>query len=210
MNAGQIHSFNSCFNSVFITMQITNAVGLKEWAIVIEALLQGRQLILLRKGGLQDDGGRFRPEHKEFFLFPTYTHQHGEGIKDAERHRFLKAVRPQLQDTVELRSYATVVYGAQLKKWEEVAALEPFHIWSAEEIRERFDRRAPDLTMLALRVYRLPRVIPIPVEPWFDGCRSWVTLDTSVVTDHPVPVLSEKKFLDKLNMVKRALAGKRE
>jgi hypothetical protein len=190
-------------------MQITNAVGLKEWAIIIEALLQGRQLILLRKGGLQDEGGRFRPEHREFFLFPTYTHQQGEGIKEAER-RFLKSVKSRADDYIELRAYATVVFGMQLKKWEKVAALEPFHIWSAEEIRERFDRREPDLTMLALRVYRLPRVIPIAEEPWFEGCRSWVTLDTSVVTDNPVPVLSEKKFLDKLSMVKRALAGKRE
>ncbi len=190
-------------------MQITNAVGLKEWAVVIEALLQGRQLILLRKGGLHDNDGRFTPEHKEFFLFPTYTHQHGEGIKEGEQ-RILKAVRPQVPDAVELRAYATVAFGVQLKKWEEVAALEPFHIWAAEEIRERFDRREPDLTMLALRVYRLPRVIPIPEEPWFEGCRSWVTLDASIVTDSPVPVLSEKKFLEKLSMVKRALAGKRE
>ena len=190
-------------------MQITNTVGLKEWAVVIEALLSGRQIILLRKGGLQDKGGRFTPEHKEFFLFPTYTHQQGEGIKEGER-RFLGSVRPKTPDYVELRAYATVVFGAQLKKWEQVAALEPFHIWSAEEIRERFDRREPDLTMLALRVYRLTRVMPIPEEPWFEGCRSWVTLDTSVVTDNPVPVLSEKKFLEKLNMVKKALAGKRE
>jgi hypothetical protein len=190
-------------------MRITNAVGLKEWAIIIEALAQGRQLILLRKGGLQEEGGRFTPKHKEFFLFPTYTHQQGKGIKEAEQ-RFLKSVKPRVDDYIDLRAYATVAYGVQLKTWEEVAALEPFHIWSAEEIRDRFNRREPDLTMLALRVYRLPRVIPIAEEPRFKGCRSWVTLDTSVVTDSPIPVLSEKKFLEKLNVVQQALAGKRE
>jgi hypothetical protein len=189
-------------------MQITNAVGLKEWAVIIEALLSGRQIILLRKGGISEEGGRFTVDHREFFLYPTYTHQHGEGIKEME-HRFLKLIPPKAEDYVELRAYVTVAYAGQLTKWEEVAALEPFHIWSAEEIRNRFDRREPDLTVLALRVYRVPRVIPIEDEPRFAGCRSWVTLESSIVTDSPVPVLTEKKFLEKLSIVRRALAAQR-
>ncbi|MEW6325169.1 MAG: DUF1802 family protein [Nitrospirota bacterium] len=190
-------------------MLITNTVGLKEWAVIIEALLSGRQIILLRKGGISEEEGRFSVDYREFFLYPTYTHQQGEGIKERERE-FLKTVRPKIDDYIELRAYATVVFAAQLKQWEEVAALEPFHIWSAEEIRNRFDRREPDLTVLGVRVYRLSRVIPVLEEPRFAGCRSWVTLESSVVTDNPTPVLTEKKFLEKLSMVRRALAGKRE
>jgi hypothetical protein len=189
-------------------MQITNAVGLKEWAVIIEALLSGRQIILLRKGGLSEEGGRFAVDYREFFLYPTYTHQQGAGIKESER-RFLKSVRPRVEDYVELRAYVTVAFAAQLKQWEEVAALEPFHIWSAEEIRNRFDRREPDLTVLALRVYKLTRPMPVQEEPRFAGCRSWVTLETSIVTDSPVPVLTEKKFLEKLSIMRRALAARR-
>jgi hypothetical protein len=190
-------------------MFITNAVGLKEWAVIIESLLSGRQIILLRKGGLSEEQGHFAVDYREFFLYPTYTHQQGAGIKETER-QLLKSVRPKTSDYIELRAYATVAYAAQLTKWEEVAALEPFHIWSAEEIRDRFDRRQPDLTVLGLRVYRLTRPMPVQEEPRFAGCRSWVTLESSVVTDSPLPVLTEKKFLEKLSIVRRALAGKRE
>ena len=189
-------------------MQITNTVGLKEWAVIIEALLSGRQIILLRKGGISEEGGRFAVDYREFFLYPTDTHQQGAGIKESEQS-FLKLLKPKASDYIELRAYVSVAFATQLTEWEQVAALEPFHIWSAEEIRNRFDRREPDLTVLGLRVYRLPRVIPVLEEPRFAGCRSWVTLESSVVTDSPVPVLTEKKFLEKLSMVKRALARKR-
>jgi hypothetical protein len=52
--------------------------------------------------------------------------------------------------------------------------------------------------------------MPVQEEPRFAGCRSWVTLESSVVTDSPLPVLTEKKFLEKLSIVRRALAGKRD
>ena len=152
-------------------MQITNPIGLKEWAVIIEALAVGRQIIVLRKGGLHERAGRFAAEHREFFLFPTYTHQQETGIKENARP-LLKAMRPKPSDYIELRTYAAVVQATRLREWEEVAALEPFHIWSAEEMRERFDRREPDLSLLVLRVYRLPRIIPVADEPRFAGCRS--------------------------------------
>jgi len=190
-------------------MFITNPIGLKEWAVIIEALLSGRQIIILRKGGLAEEQGRFMAEHREFFLFPTYTHQQEEGIKESARH-LLKSM-PKLQaGYIQLVSYAAVNFVTRLTQWEEVAALEPFHIWSAEEIRERFDRREPDLSLLAMRVYRLNRVVPVVDEPRFAGCRSWVTLEQSILTDSAVPVLSEKKYLEKLSLVKRAVAGVRD
>ena len=188
-------------------MQITNAVALKEWAVIIEALLAGRQIILLRKGGISEEGGRFAVDYREFFLYPTYVHQQEVGIKEADR-KLLQTMRPPSKGYIELRAYASVTFIAQLKEWEAVAALEPFHIWSAEEIRNRFDRRAPDLTVMALRVFRLTRAIPIQEEERFAGCRSWVTLESSLITDSPMPVLTEKKYLEKLTMVRQALARK--
>jgi hypothetical protein len=189
-------------------MQITNPIGLKEWAVIIQALTGGRQIIILRKGGVAEEQGRFLAEHREFFLFPTYTHQQEQGVKETA-HSLLKGLPAPRDGYIELRSYAVVNFVTRLTEWEEVAALEPFHIWSAQEIRERFDRREPDLTLLALRVYRLNRVIPVADEPRFAGCRSWVTLEQSILTDGAVPALSEKKYLEKLNLVKRALAGAR-
>src|ERR1700722_8531099 len=52
-------------------------VALKEWASVVRALETGRQIILLRKGGILEQGEKrqFQMDQKEFLLFPTYLHQ---------------------------------------------------------------------------------------------------------------------------------------
>ena len=43
-------------------------MALKEWAITIEALAQGDQVLLLRKGGIHEDGKDFRIIHREFLF----------------------------------------------------------------------------------------------------------------------------------------------
>src|SRR5438270_4902540 len=55
--------------------------ALKEWAVICAALAEGRQAILLRKGGIAEAGGEFRVEHTRFWLYPTYVHQQREGVK---------------------------------------------------------------------------------------------------------------------------------
>ena len=58
-------------------------VALKEWATVCAALGDGRQMILLRKGGIYESAGEFEIEHRQFLLFPTYLHQNAEMLKPA-------------------------------------------------------------------------------------------------------------------------------
>ena len=53
--------------------------ALKEWATVVNALENGDQTVLLRKGGILEDSSGFVVESEKFFLFPTfepvsYTH----------------------------------------------------------------------------------------------------------------------------------------
>ena len=43
----------------------------KEWAVVCEALGDGRQSIILRKGGIAEGREGFAFAHGEFFLFPA-------------------------------------------------------------------------------------------------------------------------------------------
>src|SRR4051812_20129921 len=58
------------------------SIAFKEWAVICRALAEGRQAVILRKGGIAEDGGRFRPEHDRFLLYPTFFHeQHRTGIK---------------------------------------------------------------------------------------------------------------------------------
>ena len=53
----------------------TSRTALKEWAVACEALGRGEQVLLLRKGGISEEGREFRIEHPEFLLFPTFEHQ---------------------------------------------------------------------------------------------------------------------------------------
>jgi len=59
-------------------------IALKEWASVIAALESGRQILLLRKGGIleQSNKNRFSIIHNEFLFFPTYLHQSRGELKD--------------------------------------------------------------------------------------------------------------------------------
>ena len=58
-------------------------LALKEWAVAIRALGSGKQVLILRKGGIHKDDKEFRVVHPEFLLYPTYEHQNAELIKEA-------------------------------------------------------------------------------------------------------------------------------
>jgi hypothetical protein len=50
-------------------------IAFKEWALICRALATGQQTLVLRKGGIKEEGGDFQPNHPAFLLFPTYFHQ---------------------------------------------------------------------------------------------------------------------------------------
>ena len=63
-------------------MEQVLSIAFKEWAVICRALADGRQSLILRKGGIAEVGGVFRPEHDAFLLYPTFFHeQHRTGIK---------------------------------------------------------------------------------------------------------------------------------
>ena len=57
------------------------AVAFKEWAGVCDALSSGRQSLILRKGGVSEGPGGFRPEHPAFWLYPTHVHEAEQGLR---------------------------------------------------------------------------------------------------------------------------------
>ena len=57
----------------------------KEWAVIGHALAEGKQSVLIRKGGIAEAGREFTVEHNLFWLFPTYTHQQRAGIQGSAR-----------------------------------------------------------------------------------------------------------------------------
>ena len=57
-------------------MELTTTLhALKEWAVAVNALESGKTIMLLRKGGIHERGGRFQVAHEQVLLYPTYEHQ---------------------------------------------------------------------------------------------------------------------------------------
>src|SRR5207237_259436 len=160
------------------------------WAVICRALAEGRQAILLRKGGIAESGGVFQAEQPRFWLFPTYVHQQQAGII-AEAKPLLElaeAAKP-APGVLRLEHWAEVaaVYHVQELEW--LLRLEHLHCWSEEMVRSRFAYREPGLHVLAVRVYRMPLAIETEDKPAFAGCRSRVDLERSFSTAGAVPVM---------------------
>ena len=49
-----------------------SSLALKEWSVAVNALREGKQILILRKGGVHRDDNQFRVVHPEFLLFPTF------------------------------------------------------------------------------------------------------------------------------------------
>ena len=62
-----------------MTSMATHA--LKEWAVATDVLERGETILLLRKGGIREEGKHFRVAHDEVLLYPTYEHQQPHLLK---------------------------------------------------------------------------------------------------------------------------------
>jgi hypothetical protein len=159
-------------------------IAFKEWAVVCKALVTGRQSIILRKGGIAEVGGEFRPEHSRFWLYPTYLHEHRAGIKPEAVPLFDQAIaeRPPAS-IVCLSHFAEVMSVRRLDEWPQVEALNDQHIWSSAAVRAKFDYRSPGLHVLTVRVFQVPQTIELTETAEYAGCKSWVTLERELSID---------------------------
>src|SRR2546427_12451832 len=106
-------------------------VALKEWATVCRALEHGRQMILLRKGGIYESAGEFEVEHREFLLFPTYLHQNAAMLKpDALKPEASLEKRDSEPSEVVIMTMATVTDIVQLQSRQQMDAIDNEHVWT--------------------------------------------------------------------------------
>lgn len=152
-------------------------VAFKEWAVICRALADGRQDVILRKGGLVDPAGGFRPDHPEFLLMPTFVHQAPESLVPEARHLLtdIDADRPP-DGHVVFRHAARVRQVNRVRRIEDLAAYRARHVWSDAVVMERFHRWADELHVLEVDVAPLAEPFAVPWNDSFGGCRSWVEL----------------------------------
>lgn len=176
------------------------SVGFKEWQVVCDALASGRQSILLRKGGIHEGRQGFSFAHELFFLFPTRFHTTSEQVKEGQ-----VVVMPEWKpgDLIRITHYVEAAWAITLTEWEKVSALEPFHIYSEQTVRDRFDWEGKGMASgsihLALaRVLALAEPWEFAYEPKYGGCRSWVNLPEPPEgwRETASPVLDDGAFQD--------------
>jgi len=154
--------------------------ALKEWATVVKALEQGKQTVILRKGGILETASGFNTESKKFFLFPTWEHQEIKHVKP-EFHNFLKEVLNKKPDEGfnKITSYAEIMFEKDIESNDVINDLSSFHVWSDSYIQERRNWM-PKKPMKAvfLRVVKIPE-FNLPLKPEFQGCKSWIELNSN-------------------------------
>jgi hypothetical protein len=157
--------------------ELTTATGFKEWALICDALTQGVQTIVLRKGGIHEGRGGFEWKHREFFLFPTWFHTQAEKMTWAPGDAQTSFPPEDERETVDVNGFARLEQVWKATDWNRVAALAPHHKWKEEVVRERFVYDEDSCLHVALvRVWRLPALWSFPCQKSYGGCRSWITL----------------------------------
>jgi hypothetical protein len=188
-------------------MEARNAYAFKEWAVVAAALADGRQSLLLRKGGIHERQGRFEVEHREFWLFPTRFHQSPEQIQATARPLLEQAAREAPPaGTVRLSLYAVVEEVIEFCDESLLPPLSELQILAEQTVRERFHYRRPGLYVLPVRIYRLPRPVTVADAPHYAGCRTWVELEQPLPTDGLTPVLGDAIHAERIAAIRRAIA----
>jgi hypothetical protein len=166
--------------------QTATAPALKEWSAAVHALLDGRQCVLLRKGGIREK--RFEVAAREFLLFPTVAHGHAERVRPEHRDLLAAAAADSTEDHVVLRAAAKVVATLPVNRTEGLEAIADLHIWTAASVRkDRLDFR-PKHRLAVLIVQALPLVEPVRLvrTPEYAGCTSWVQVPVTPMLSTPV------------------------
>lgn len=171
--------------------------ALKEWAVIVKALENGEQTIILRKGGILETASGFKIESKRFALFPTYEHQDVKNLKP-QYHNYLEDVKqyfPQNQHN-KITSYAEVIDEKDIESEDIINALSPLHIWSDSYIKERRNwMPEKPIKVVFLNVYKVSE-IEIPIKPEYHGCKSWININEDILAGKPV--LSDEQLYSKL------------
>jgi len=188
-------------------MRTSDNRAFKEWAVVCRALAEGRQIVILRKGGIAEGPRGFEVTDRQFFLFPTYLHQSAEGVVPEWRGELTATSVDPTPGKVILSHYATVSSWVQVRTLEKLRALRGLHVWSDAIVEERFHRWAEESVIaLMVRVHALPRPAVLESLDSYAGCKSWITLAEPVSLEGSSPVLSDEAFEQKLNQVKAITA----
>ena len=178
-------------------------IALKEWAIVCKALEDGKQMLLLRKGGIMEYRKGFEVKHNEFLLYPTFEHQSVESIKVEYKEKLKEILEEQNKyynnnnnnnnrkeidkDNKNFNTSSNNIIKL-LGKVEDVieisdklilSELRDYHIWSDEYVTMRMNYNpSKPMSILLLRIYKLRKPLIVDINDTWAGCKSWIDIET--------------------------------
>lgn len=173
-------------------------IALKEWAIICKALEDGKQMLLLRKGGIMEYRKGFEVKHNEFLLYPTFEHQSVESIK-VEYKEKLKEILEQNKyyynnnrkkidkdnknfNTASnniIKLLAKVEDVIEISDKSTLSELRDYHIWSDEYVTMRMNYNpSKPMSVLLLRIYKLRKPLIVDINDKWAGCKSWIDIET--------------------------------
>lgn len=167
--------------------------GLKEWAVVCRALEEGRQSVLLRKGGIIEETRDFSLVERHFLMYPTYEHQDATSVQEPYQHWFVETLeRKPPEDVVRMSSWAEVTDLFLTHDLEAVLSLSDHYAWSRDYVRLRmaYKPRKP-MNVVVVRTWLLPEPVDVPVLEHFAGCKSWVPLERAISLEGSAPATTD-------------------
>ena len=176
------------------TSALATRTALKEWAVACKALEEGRELLILRKGGIHEK--RFPIEHREFLLYPTYDHQRAELLKpDFVRDLKEVLVTRCPPGKVRITAWARATDVWELSSAETLGTLSSHFMWSDDYAAERLRwRPTQPLRVVALRVYRLGEPRILDALEAYGGCLSWLELAEELSLAGLQPALDDAAY----------------
>ena len=183
-------------------------IALKEWSVAVAAMERGEQVIMLRKGGIREDGRHFKVEQDSFFLYPTQFHQGPELVKPGSRHLLAGADDDPDPGMVTLSLYAEVTDVFEVTDEAAIRALSAFHVFTDEYAAKRaYWKPGHPLNVITVKCHRLQMPQALPVMGSYKGCKSWVPLVEPYPVGVTYPILPERRFEALRAQVKDALEG---
>jgi hypothetical protein len=174
--------------------------ALKEWAIICKALEEGRQVVLLRKGGILEYKDGFKLVNDRFLLFPTMEHQSSKALQVDYAHKLETILKDNTDEKRNIAAYAEVSDIRQINDKYILSKLEKYHIWNKSYLEMRMNYNPKkSMNMIILRVYKMNHTIPVYIKPEWSGCKSWISIEISgkeaeMLEDHGRPVFDDEKF----------------
>ena len=138
-----------------------------------DRLVAGRTSVIVRKGGIHERRGVFRPEHDRFWLMATRFHQSPDDLRPGFRD---PPPDPPPPGVVRLPGVCEVTGVRHLTDESELPSLAGSTPLAEHVLRDRFRYRTPGLWVLDVRVWVPDEPVELPDRPAFGGCRSWVDL----------------------------------